>query len=77
MESEMQESVTNAIQNAIAEGTDEEDIKEIIMDELLRKFGGTWNVTVVPKTDFTGGSMFGKTHLTVKIGKYAVTVLRF
>ncbi len=73
----MQEFVTNAIQDAIAEETDEEEIKEIINDKLLRKYGGNWSISVVPKAGFQSYSMFGKTHLTVKIDKYAVTILSY
>ncbi|CAF1332670.1 unnamed protein product [Rotaria sp. Silwood1] len=44
----MQEAVINIIREAIVEGTDEEDIKSIIVSELIQYYGGTWWVHITP-----------------------------
>jgi len=75
MSPQIQEGIIEIIQNAIAEGTDDEDIKSIIIDELTRNYGGTWWVNITPKTESHGSMTMGG-FLSIKIDKYAISVIQ-
>lgn len=71
----MQQAIIDIIREAIDEGTDDEDIKSIIVSELTQKFGGTWWASI-SDTPISWTPMGGNPFLSVKCGQHNVFVLR-
>lgn len=71
----MEQTAIDLIQEAIAEGSDDDDIKSIIISELVQKFGGVWFASVTPKPE-EHGTMPSRSFLWLKIDKYGISILR-
>ncbi len=72
---QMQDAIIKIMREAIDEGTDDEDIKSIIVSELIQRFGGNWWAHITPMPT-TYKFMDSRPFLAVKIGDYNLDVLR-